>query len=511
MSVANQQRNNRNNSNILLRNKEHVIIVSCDDVKQSKKYTDALGATSLSDALSVFINKETTVDQKGKALGDLILLRLILSGKIQFKQKLFGFVNAAITKDFKKLPSNRRIDKEIEELVKELESGDDIHIFNRFLTKILFVFGSSVILSSLTSIFIAFGKAQLLADNITSDIGQQREQYEILPEVGQRESILPHLTDAKDSLDKLTEQLANTQARYNANPTDAAKSSLNSVQSAFDQYTGIVNRLQSIFNSSPATPPRPLAPPEMPEFNALARKIMFQILASNNLNYIIPIVIGVIAATSYTKGQVNWQDSIISKALVITIDKFISTNDELFDILHTTKSDSLVPTPLKDDPLGMALFFKYINTLEKSKFKVQPNSNEKTLGTTILNMRTFMNKGQGDECPICFDPLIDISKYGKAVTVCEQHHKCHIKCISDWIESKSIQKATCPMCRGPIIPSLLEEITNERNRDPKKALETLWSASTRGGKRQTKRKTLKNKLKLKLKLRKKYAKHTRKH
>jgi hypothetical protein len=121
-----------------------------------------------------------------------------------------------------------------------------------------------------------------------------------------------------------------------------------------------------------------------------------------------------------------------------------------------------------------------------------------------------MNTGQGDNCPICFDPLIDISKYGKVVIACKNNHKYHIQCISDWVNSKPIENAACPMCMGPILPSLLEELIKQKNRDPKKALQALWSETNRGGgKRQTKRKTLKHKLKLKL--RKKYAKHTRKH
>jgi len=498
MSAANQQ---RNNSNILLQNKEHIIIVSGDDVKQAKKYADALGATSLSDALSVFINRESSVDQKGKALGDLILLRLILSGKIQFKQKLFGIINAAVTKDFKKLPSNDNIDREIEEFISELDSGSDIHIFNRFLTKILLVFGSTVLVSSLTSIFVAFGQAQVQASNITSDISQQREQYEqYIPEQDQREIILPHLEEANKYLDSAKNGLATQQAIYNANPNGQSKITLNMWKDSVNHWQDKVNEYQSIFNSSP---PRPSGPPEMPEVSALTRRLLIKILASNNLSYIIPIVIGVIAASSYTKRRVNWQDSIISKALVIMIDKYINTNDELLSILHTTSADSLIPTPLKDDQLGMALFFKYINTLEKSKLKVQVNSNEKILGTSTLNMRNFMNKGQGDNCPICFDPLIDVSTHGKVVIVCKNRHKYHIQCISDWINSKPIDKAVCPMCITPIIPSLLKEIIEERNTVRNQ------SANRGGGKRQTKRKSLK--YKLKLKLRKKYAKHTRKH
>jgi len=111
-----------NNSNILLDDKKHVVVVSGDNAVQATKYADTLGTTSLSDALLVVADTTQSMNQRAKALGDIILVGFILSGKIQFEQPMFyGLLTDAITKDFDKLPHIDTINTSVTDLFNRIE------------------------------------------------------------------------------------------------------------------------------------------------------------------------------------------------------------------------------------------------------------------------------------------------------------------------------------------------------------------------------------------------------
>ena len=63
-----------------------------------------------------------------------------------------------------------------------------------------------------------------------------------------------------------------------------------------------------------------------------------------------------------------------------------------------------------------------------------------------LNIRCYIKPGE--ECPICYEPII--TKQSAFITNCGHtyHKKCLFKCIeSKWLSSKYTSPARCPMCR----------------------------------------------------------------
>lgn len=63
-----------------------------------------------------------------------------------------------------------------------------------------------------------------------------------------------------------------------------------------------------------------------------------------------------------------------------------------------------------------------------------------------LNIRCYIKPGQ--ECPICYDPIM--TKQSAFITNCghSYHKKCLFKCIeSKWSTTKYISPARCPICR----------------------------------------------------------------
>ena len=370
-----------NNSGVLVGDRQHTVIVSGDNAAQARKYAHTLGTTSLHEALLVLVNEESTKEENEKALGDLILLRLILSGKIQFKErKFFGLVNRAITKDFKRLHVSQSswfdIDDNIRKLIVDLRSS------NKNRNKTL------IILNDFTEVASTAG-----------------------PGVG-------------------------------------------AIMEGFSHYMG---------------------------------SSMLATLAASGVLSIIG-AIALLVAALHMYARVNWQDNIAAKAIVILIDEFISTNHLLLRLLlENADGESLVPTPLKRDPIGMALFFQYIkhiDTLAKDDINSKRNRNDKDLGVETMNMGSFMEHGEGETCPICTAPLIDLSDHEKAVTVCENKHKCHKDCISTWIRAKDKREevAQCPMCNSPILPALINDVLQRggrgtRRRRIKRRLHTRRTSS----------------------------------
>jgi len=316
-----------NNSGVLVGDTRHTVIVSGDNVAQARKYAHTLGTTSLHEALLVLVNEESTKEENEKALGDLILLRLILSGKIQFKErKFFALVNRAITKDFKRLHVSQSswfdINDRIKQLVVDLRNSNK----DRYMT---------------LGIFSDFTATASMAG----------------PGMG-------------------------------------------GIIEGFSHYVG-----------SPMLP-------------ALAASGVLPIIGA----------IALLVATLHMYARVNWQDNIAAKAIVILIDEFIGTNHVLLRLLlENADGESLVPSPLKGDPVGMALFFQYIKHINKlakeDAVRVRGiskrNRNDRELGVETMNIGSFMEHGEGETCPICALPLIDLSQHERAVTACKNKHKFH--------------------------------------------------------------------------------------
>jgi hypothetical protein len=134
-------------SNIANFNKlnERGYTVNLNNTKNVRKYEDALGTTSLQQALSILVNKDSTDDEKAGAINDLILIRLILSGKIKFRSPKFGgLIKQTVGKGFEGVDIRRidridEIDETLENFIKDLDEnpGQEPRIFKGFLTMLI--------------------------------------------------------------------------------------------------------------------------------------------------------------------------------------------------------------------------------------------------------------------------------------------------------------------------------------------------------------------------------------
>jgi hypothetical protein len=349
--VVNMLPNPRNNSNILLGEKQHIIFVDSNDADKIREYTDALGTSSLHDSLSIISSTDTSVSEKGKAIGDLILLRHILSGEIQFKEKrLFTLFQTAIGKKFINISkyikrySDLYFNNKVKELIMDLDNNEkDISVIARPLLE----FMRSIVLTSMP----------------------------ISPMVG----------------------------------------------------IG----------------------------NAYVFFALFAIL--------VPIV------TARVLNEV--EDKVYTIALVKLIDRFLSTNEDIHEIINNPESGAIVPEPLRNDPLGMALYFKYIKQInikneqyaKATGLQRKRRNIEKQTGTNVLNMNTFtaLNKSL-DDCGICLKPLAS-AVMGKPIEICENHHMFHGICIVKWILNSGSGEKLCPTCRQPISDDTIRQLFQDKN------------------------------------------------
>jgi len=251
-----------NNSGILSGSEQHVIVVTRKDADEVRKYTDALGTTSLYSALEILSTPDTSSMDKAKAIEDLILIRLILSGSIQFKEEsLLGLFQSVVGNKFKKLPesSNGGIDDKgplVERLLRDLDEGKkDVTVIKPFIIMIILNFGLGAI-----------------------------------PTFG------------------------------------------------FLQFSGsLMGRADDIYLS--------------------------------NLNFMYPIIIGILASMAAARGMVNYENNIYTIALVKLIDRFLSSN-MILDIINDRASNFGLPTPLRGNQLGMALYFQYIKQLQPEPLRI---------------------------------------------------------------------------------------------------------------------------------------------
>ena len=89
-----------------------------------KKYQGALGGTSLHEALTILADKDSTDAQKARAIEDLILIRLILHGDIQFRSPKFGgLMKKVIGSGFHKVMGKDY--NQVEKIIKDLDKNPD--------------------------------------------------------------------------------------------------------------------------------------------------------------------------------------------------------------------------------------------------------------------------------------------------------------------------------------------------------------------------------------------------
>jgi len=423
-----------NNSNVLSGEKNHVIVVNKDDADKIREYTEALGTTSLHDSLSVLSSLETSVSQKGKAIGDLILLRHILSGEIQFKEKrLFNLFQSVIGKKFenigkrmtKKIIDYAMFKQEIEKVILKLDNNEkDISVIAHPLVSLMVSFAVAAGASYIP--FIAIVRENYF--NILGNISNKIDHIEI----EMRKIYMKGPPYDNTTLEQLADQAVVLQTQFrDFRDSDYVK----------ENFTNLL-------------------------------------LSNGNVFY--PILVGLIASMKTAQSIIKYEDEIYTGAIVKLIDRFLSTNKEVQDIINNPESGSLIPEPLRNDPLGMALFFKYIKKInieyrkgeeakarnmllrEKAKTRAElrreRNNIETQTGTNVLNMNTFkrLNKAL-DDCGICLKPLAAV-QMGEPIEVCENHHMFHDKCIVKWIRNS--RNTLCPTCRQPILDSVRDIINN---------------------------------------------------
>jgi hypothetical protein len=392
-----------NNSSILFGDKQHVIVVDKNNAKLVKEYADTLGITSLHNALEVLINTDkSSITQKAKAVEDLILIRLILSGDIQFKEKgLFGLMQNVIGNKFKKFPKDKG-GNVVRQLIEDLDSGkNDVSVIKHFFIKLIFIFGTTTVFSLMVSTPIIAGTISNPYTNPTA-----RESGIIRKTI---KNLYAELTD-----------ITHDSERYNMVLTEIAdlKSKLNNMPTGSEE--------------------------------------LFDFLITN-IGIAYPILIGLLVSMLTARKMVNWENNIYTTAIVRLIDRFLLTNEYIYDIINDPKYGFDVPKPLVDDQLGMALYFSYIKHIntqgQNTRVQVIRNDIDKETGTPVINMSIFgrLNKAL-DDCGICLNPL-GTAGMSTPVEVCDNHHMFHMECIKKWIKGG---KNLCPNCRKPILPSITE-------------------------------------------------------
>jgi len=396
--------NTENNSNILLGDKQHVIIVTGKDADDIRKYTDALGTTSLYNALEIISNPNASSIDKAKAIEDLIFIRLILSGSIQFKQpRLLGLVETVIGNNFKKLPKKLEGGRLVKELIDALEKGDkDVSVIKHFIILLIGFFGMAAI--------PAFGGLHAAG-----------------------------LTKYYDIIRPLKEEL------YSAIRARRFIAGDDPSNPAYTQYNDEVERAQHQLDSVGDD-----------------QSFILDFFLSN-LNFMYPIIIGLIASMGAARGMINYENNIYTIALVKLIDRFLSSN-MILDIINDPDSNFGLPKPLEGNQLGIALYFQYIKKIRADLEAEKINETEKLeterrtdieveTGTVPLNISKF-EQGVINDCAICLKPLAAAGT-GGPIEVCKNKHMFHRNCIKQYIQSQRVPK--CPMCREPILPAVITE------------------------------------------------------
>jgi len=158
------------------------------------------------------------------------------------------------------------------------------------------------------------------------------------------------------------------------------------------------------------------------------------IMATVPTMLLFPLVIKLV--TVYLNSSDDTQ--LIIDVLIKLLDSFIRSDELIFRALG---SESIQNIPLLyNDPDAMAIFYKYVNEMKKLGVK-GPKEVEPP-----MSMTNFLS---GDNCSICQKKLA--WPYLETTEVCISHHKFHIACIKIYQKDKE-RNFKCPICRTEILP-----------------------------------------------------------
>jgi hypothetical protein len=411
-------KNNNANFNKL---NERGYVVDLNNTKNVGKYEDALGLTSLQQALSILVNKDSTDDEKAGAISDLIMIRLILSGKIQFRSSKFGgLITKTVGKGFEGVQFRNldEIDIKLNELVNNLDKkpGEELKIFKGFLTTLITTF---ITTAGLSIAFHAIGTISMVDNNL--------------------DSIRNNLSRTRANIDKMTRAPIQTTISPNGTP-------ISYYLTQTQEYHQLQKRFAeegSIFNSMLG-----------PEYfgKVLGKQLL------NQGTIFAPLIIGLLASMIAANVMIKSQNKTIRTALVKMIDRYMIIDEEIFRILN---EKGAVPKVFENDGPAMALYNRYIRSMRKEYDIIKKAANQKQIqnqrveieaktGTNVLNMGKFLTPGLEDNCSICAKPLATAGMTVVEIKPC--NHKFHETCIKTWQETGIDKK--CPLCNG-VIESLV--------------------------------------------------------
>jgi hypothetical protein len=377
-----------------------------NNTKNVSKYEEALGTTSIQNALSILLDNEKSEDEKAGAINDLIMIRLILSGKIQFRSSKFGgLIKTTVGKGFEGI-EYRNLDgiyKEIDKLVNDLDEnpGKEPEIFKGFLRKLITTFVTAV---GIGTAFHALVSWIDLERNIRQYIYRRNDIYDEMHKMMARgDSTTQWSTQTPEYLELQAEKnLQQSKIQEMSNP----------------KYFGILFGKQLL----------------------------------NQGTIFAPVIIGVLSSMYVARSMTRTQNEKIRVALIKMIDSFMVTNEEILRILN---ENGTVPKVFENDGPAMALYNRYIRAMYKKYDDIKKKKNENrrveietNTNTTVLNFGKFLTSGLGDDCGICTKPLSSAGMPVVKLDPCD--HKFHQKCINDWIKelNKTEREHTCPICRG---------------------------------------------------------------
>jgi len=399
---------------------ERGYVVDLNNTKNVSKYEDALGTTSLQQALSILVNKDSTDDEKAGAIQDLILIRLILSGKIQFRSS-GDLITKTVGKGFEGVQFRNldEIDIKLIQLVNNLDKkpGEELRIFKGFLTMLITTFVTTAGLS--IAFHAAIGTSSIVRENaynFDSNMDNTRANIARMNHAPIQTTISPNGTPISYYLTQTPEyhQLKQTLAEHDS------------------MYKKMLS----------------------PEYfgKVLAKQLL------NQGTIFAPLIIGLLASMIAANIMIKSQNKTIRTALVKMIDRYMIIDEEIFRILN---EKGAVPKVFENDGPAMALYNRYIRSMRKEYDKIKKAANEKQIqnqrveieaktGTNVLNMGKFLTPGLEDNCPICAKPLATAGMTVVEIKPCD--HKFHETCIKTWQETGIDKK--CPLCNG-VIESLV--------------------------------------------------------
>jgi hypothetical protein len=377
---------------------ERGYVVDLNNTKNISKYEDTLGLTSLQEALSILINNKSTDDKKADAINDLILIRLILSGKIQFKSSKFaGLITKTVGKGFEgiKYRTINGTNRLAEELITNLDKkpGEEPKIFKLFLTKLLTTFITS---AGLTMVFHALGTKSTVYNNANGFSANAKGTYNQIVEMRNapmQTAISPNGTPITYSLTQTPE--------YHQLEARLAEQESKFSESYTPEYFGMILGKQLI----------------------------------NQGTIFAPLIIGLLSSIIAARAMTSSQNATIRKALVKMIDRYMIIDEEIFRILNESGT---VPKVFENDGPAMALYNRYIRSMRKEYDEIKIiRDSKKCTGYDYIP----------DKYCFCLEPLTDCTN-GSPYQINPCKHAFHKTCIEAWKNSGTDKK--CPMCNGPI-------------------------------------------------------------